>query len=144
MRHFKVDRKPSKLISHTHQFKGVGEQLEAIRTDRRLFEIWKPVAFTAAVGGSCFVGASVWHYERFKKNREFLFSRKYWNYEERVKYGSWRQQVVHEMWQNFTFGQKTIMSLIFANGIVFGAWRLPSLRSTMFRYFTCSFYGDIL
>lgn len=88
--------------------------------NRSKSEIWKPLAFAFGVkkpkmffrfpeffsnlfiflkfSGCCYVGASIWHYERHRSLKDFLYNSKRWGYEKKEKFGEFRQQV-----NNFPF-----------------------------------------
>nr|CAG4650222.1 EOG090X07NR [Sida crystallina] len=62
-----------------------------------------------------------------------------WEYENlrtRALNGDWRAQL-NKMWRELREGEKMFYGIFFLNTLVFGAWRIPQLKSTMVKYF-CS------
>lgn len=88
------------------------------------------------VCGCSFAGAAIWQYENMQHRPDGLW---------RKSFGSLRSQysnkgIRHDInvwWNERTEGQRVALGLISVNVLVFGLWRIPSLRGTMVKYF-CS------
>lgn len=104
--------------------------------------------FTGVFCTSCFVGAAIIEYERIrsravntlrnanplewmKRHRNALDERQKELNDEVAKL----KRKLKQTWNQLTPGEKVWGPILAANVIVFGLWRIPSLRSTMLRHF---------
>lgn len=104
--------------------------------------------FTAVFCTSCFVGASICEYEKIrsraistlrnvnpldwlKKQRNGMDERQKELNDEITKL---KKKIKH-LWGQLTPGEKVWAPILVANVIVFGLWRVPSLRPMMMRHF---------
>ncbi|CAG0901380.1 unnamed protein product [Darwinula stevensoni] len=101
-----------------------------------LRDLWKPAGFTVVTCGVSYVGATIWQYENMR-NQAHKAVRSAWRPAPRPKHGEWRRGL-NEWWSGLTPGQRVFWPIAFANGLVFLAWRVPSLQPAMIRYFTSS------
>lgn len=97
----------------------------------------KPTIYTIGVSGTCFAGAAIVHYENKKRPFPVLQD---WIISQRQrtlvvhKYNDLRQRI--NSWKNqLSTGQKIAGGTIFVNFLVLCAWRVPSFKPVMSRYF---------
>ncbi|XP_034934650.1 presenilins-associated rhomboid-like protein, mitochondrial [Chelonus insularis] len=101
---------------------------EMVPSVRRL---WKPFGFTIIIGSAAHIGAAIWEYERIRDHTYKLINR----YQQlRINKIGWRGEL-EKWWQNLTEGQRVFAPICFLNILVFLAWRIPVLNTTMIRYF---------
>ncbi|KHJ45382.1 peptidase, S54 family [Trichuris suis] len=122
----------------------VFDEFAAGQIDRKPIELYKPLLFTLAFGGSCFVGASIWQYERYCKSRESTLDSRNWLFKfPEQKYGEFRQEL-NNLWQQVSVGTRTVLYIVLVNTAICAAWRIPALQAGMKRYFMSSFNGERL
>lgn len=110
--------------------------------------IGKCGVFTAVFCTSCFVGASIVEYERIRRKaintlrnaNPLEWMRKHQNsindkQKELNDEIAKLKKNLKQMWNQLTPGEKVWAPILVANVIVFGLWRVPSLRATMLRHF---------
>ncbi|XP_067013826.1 presenilin-associated rhomboid-like protein, mitochondrial [Anabrus simplex] len=117
-------------------FEGINVESGGVKLSR----LWKPLGFTVAFSTASFAGAAIWQYENKRARMQAMMkSPGAWIHERFShvqKQGKWRQQL-NTWWNGLTEGQRLFFPICFANCMVFLAWRVPHLQSTMVRYF-CS------
>ncbi|KAF7997297.1 hypothetical protein HCN44_005574 [Aphidius gifuensis] len=94
----------------------------------------KPIGFAILFAGVTHAGATIWEYEKIR-NRAWKVINRY--QERQVPRTGWRLQA-ETWWRSLTEGQRIFVPICFLNILVFGAWRIPALQSTMLRYFVAS------
>ncbi|XP_071455331.1 presenilin-associated rhomboid-like protein, mitochondrial [Hetaerina americana] len=131
-----LSRKPiSKPNKTLHPFESAADDGHASARS-----LWKPLMFTVAFSSCTYVGATLWQYENMR-NRAIRMVRKPLGWvEERfygsIKQGHWRREI-NAWWNGLTEGQRLFYPMCFVNCLVFLAWRVPRLQTSMVKYF-CS------
>lgn len=97
-------------------------------------QLTKATAFSIGCCGAAFVGASVWQYERMRKEARAIVTQRWISWE--PKRGKLRQQL-NAWWQSVPEGSRVAYVMIAANACVYLLWRIPRLEPFMLRYF-CS------
>lgn len=100
----------------------------------------KPLGFTVLVCGCSFGGAAIWQYENMQRRVDVLWRQSSLASLIRSSQYSNKTSVRSEIrfwWNERSEGQRVALGIIGANALVFGLWRVPSLRGTMVKYF-CS------
>ncbi|XP_014218153.1 presenilins-associated rhomboid-like protein, mitochondrial [Copidosoma floridanum] len=129
-RNFKRDRNIESTIKQPLE---VQVQVGATGAGQKL---WKATVFATAFTGASFLGATVWEYERIRSQTFKGLNRVPFQRHFRTATG-WRQEA-KAWWNGLSEGQRTFYFICYANVAVFLAWKIPQLRSTMMKYFTCS------
>lgn len=103
----------------------------------------KALVFTGAFSVGCFMSVTILEYENtrnmmIEKARQSKFP---WFRKQTVSQDKnvWQElkQEVKQQWDKLTPGERVFVPLCALNVVVFGLWRVPSLRNTMMTYF-CS------
>lgn len=110
--------------------------------------IGKCGVFTAVFCTSCFVGASICEYERIRRKAiNTLRNANPLDWIKRHKNAiderqrelndeiSRLKKRIKQLWYQLTPGERVWAPILLANVIVFGLWRIPSLRAVMLRHF---------
>jgi len=93
----------------------------------------RPALFTAAFTGVTMGGCAVWQYENMR--REALRSKVLgWNFFNTKKAGDLREEM-RKWWASLGEGEKLFWPICGLNVLVWAAWRVPALQSTMMRFF---------
>ncbi|KAK3763788.1 hypothetical protein RRG08_065751 [Elysia crispata] len=100
----------------------------------------RPFLYTFAVCGASFTGAMVLNYENMRRVFQELQSGSKQDAESPFKKRSQKaigfRDHLNSMWSSLSNGQKLVLGIVAANMGVFLLWRIPSLQSTMLRYFS--------
>ncbi|XP_075167139.1 rhomboid family intramembrane serine protease rho-7 isoform X1 [Haematobia irritans] len=101
----------------------------------------KALVFTGAFSFGSFVGATVMEYENtrnmmLEKARQAKLG---WIRRKPSDEDSWEniKRDIKRLWERLSPGEKVFVPICAANLLVFGLWRVPSLRTPMMKYF-CS------
>ncbi|KNC33302.1 hypothetical protein FF38_06061 [Lucilia cuprina] len=103
--------------------------------------VFKALVFTGAFSLGSFLGATVLEYENTRnmmlekaRQAKLGWLRKKSNHED-----SWEniKRDIRRLWDQLAPGEKVFVPICAFNVLVFGLWRIPSLRGTMMKYF-CS------
>lgn len=151
-------RNPSTKHVFVRHFRGQKENLKDIRltpdegfvspTYMREGLLVKSAIFTVAFSSSCFIGCSIWEYEKIrmkainalKSSNPVDWIRRHQNnvLEKQKELNDEMTKLKNEMrrlWNLLTPGEKVFGPILGLNLLVFGLWRVPSLKSFMLKYF---------
>ncbi|XP_014238874.1 presenilins-associated rhomboid-like protein, mitochondrial [Trichogramma pretiosum] len=95
-------------------------------------KLLRAFVFASGFTGASFVGATIWEYERIR-DRTYKTLNPF-GYRFRSSVTGWRSNA-KEWWMNLTEGQRMFWFICYANALVFVAWKIPSIRPTMLKYF---------
>nr|XP_014095981.2 presenilins-associated rhomboid-like protein, mitochondrial [Bactrocera oleae] len=103
----------------------------------------KALVFAGAFSVGCFMSVTILEYENTRnmmiekaRQSKFPWLRRQNVSQDRNMWQELKQEVKHH-WDKLTPGERVFVPLCALNVIVFGLWRVPSLRNTMMTYF-CS------
>lgn len=108
-----------------------------IPPERRPHQNWTYVAMTIGGIAVSYVAAMIVDVEREKARRKRWLASVNYREISRDKNPKWTNSVI-TWWRSRRESEQTIFSIMAANGAVFLAWRMPSLKNIMSRYFVHS------
>ena len=97
----------------------------------------KPFLFTVSVCGCSFLVSMIWNYENMRKKFRDLKRGIFEPSPQEQKRFGFRNEI-NQFWKKLGANEKLMYGIILTNITVFGLWKIPSIQSTMFRYFSSS------
>nr|CAG4641768.1 EOG090X07NR [Eurycercus lamellatus] len=97
----------------------------------------RPFLFTLGFSGSCFTMAAIWEYEDMRSKALEFKQRSYGWVQKKSrdhKLGDFRNHL-NIWWQNISPADVMFYGILFANTLVFLAWKIPSMQNFMSAFF---------